>query len=131
MSINKVFLKGRLGADPEIKSINEGSSVCTISVATQYGKNAPTQWHKVELWNKSAELVHAHFRKGQEIVIEGAIQYDSWTDRDGKKRTTTKIRALSFDFCGDRQEGGQRDNGQRTGQVGPRNNPYQDDNVPF
>ena len=129
--MNLVVLKGRLGADAEMKEVGNGKTVCTLSLATSRGQGSKTQWHKVEFWDRSAEILST-LRKGAELMVRGSIDYDSYTDRNGVKKHTTRIKGWEFDFCGPRKDQAPRqDEGHRTGAVGPATNPFEDDNVPF
>lgn len=96
--MNKVILEGRLGRDPEVKFMPSGAQMTSVSLATsndykdksgQYVKK-PVSWHNVVCFGDPA-LALAECRKGDIVRAEGKIQYDEWTDTDGKKRTGTKI----------------------------------------
>lgn len=107
MSMNQVTLLGRLGADPESKTINNGTTVTTLNVATSEvwndkdgNKQERTEWHRVVFWGKPAETVAKHFQKGSEILIQGKLQTRSWEDQQGQKRYTTEVVANAFSFTG-------------------------------
>ncbi len=98
-SVNKVILIGNLGRDPEIRYTQGGEPIANFSLATNEvwtdkagQKQERTEWHRVEVFGKAAEVVRDYAGKGRPIYLEGSIRHDEWTDRDGKKRTTTKIR---------------------------------------
>ena len=102
-SLNKVTLIGNLGADPEVRSTNNGSRVATLSLATsrqwkgQGGdKQEKTEWHRVVFWNsnysKLADIVEQYCKKGDKLYVEGSIEYRSWQDKEGQTRYTTEIR---------------------------------------
>lgn len=123
-SINKVILQGRLGGDPEVRYTPNGAATCTINVATserwkdkQTGEQKEqTEWSRVVFWNRPAEVVGEHFRKGDEIYVEGQLQTRKWTDNAGVERYTTEIKASEFKFgqkAGDGQprQGGAGGNG--------------------
>lgn len=110
-SLNKVTLIGNLGADPEVRSTNNGGRVATLSVATgrqwkgQDGQmQEKTEWHRVVLWNsnysKLADIAEKYCKKGDKIYIEGAIEYRSWQDKEGQTRYTTEIRANELILLG-------------------------------
>lgn len=118
-SLNKVTLIGNLGADPEVRSTNNGTRVATLSVATsrQWGgqggaeKQEKTEWHKVVLWNNNrgtglADIAEKFCKKGDKIYVEGRIEYRSWQDREGQTRYTTEIVASDIILLGGRQGGG-------------------------
>ena len=107
MSVNKVILLGRLGQDPEIKYTPSGAAVCNFSVATteawtdkQGQKQEKTEWHRIVVWGKLAELCNQYLAKGRQAFVEGRLQTRSWDDKDGTKRYTTEILANSVQFIG-------------------------------
>ncbi len=95
---NKVQLIGNLGADPEIKAINGGSKLAKFSMATSESyKNAKgekvteTQWHNVIAWGKTAAFVEKYLVKGIEVVVEGKLINNNYTDKNDIKRYSTEI----------------------------------------
>lgn len=101
-SLNKVMLIGNLGADPEVRTTNNGSRVATISLATnrqwtaQNGeKQEKTEWHRVVCWNNKgaqlADLAERSLKKGDRVYVEGRIEYRTWEDREKQTRYTTEI----------------------------------------
>ncbi len=115
-SLNKVTLIGNLGADPEVRSTNNGSRVATVSLATsrqwkgQGGdKQEKTEWHRVVFWNsnysKLADIVEQYCKKGDKIYVEGSIEYRSWQDREGQTRYTTEIRGNELILLSGRGQG--------------------------
>ncbi len=95
---NSVRLMGRLGADPEIKELENGSRVARFSVATSEIYRNPsgervseTQWHQVTAWNKMAELSEKLLGKGSEVALEGKLVHGSYTGKDGQKKYYTEI----------------------------------------
>jgi single-strand DNA-binding protein len=107
MSVNKVILLGRLGQDPELKYTPGGAAVCNFSVATteawtdkQGQKQEKTEWHRIVVWGKLAELCNQYLAKGRQAFIEGRLQTRSWDDKDGTKRYTTEIMASTVQFIG-------------------------------
>ena len=97
-SVNKVFIVGNLGADPELRSTGSGHMLCRMSVATnRKWRNAKGEeqeevcWHRITAWGKSAETCHQYLRKGRRILVEGRIENKSYTDKDGQKRQGTNI----------------------------------------
>lgn len=102
--MNKVTLIGRLGNDPEVKQFQDGTTVVRLSVATterytnkQGEKVELTEWHTVKFWRKTAEIVAKYFKKGDPIVVEGKLHYDSY-EKDGRKVYTTEIQGQGFEF---------------------------------
>ena len=104
-SLNKVMLMGRLGADPVKNTTQTGKSVANFTMATSEkfkGQDGAwketTEWHKIEAWDKLADLAENYLSKGSNVYIEGSIKTNDWTDKDGNKRYTTQIRALNIQF---------------------------------
>jgi len=120
MSINKVIIIGRLGQDPEIKYTPSGAAVCNFSVATSESwtdksgqKQEKTEWHRIVVWGKLAELSNQYLAKGRQCFVEGSLQTRSWDDQNGNKKYTTEINARNIQFLGGQNQGagtGPRDN---------------------
>jgi single-strand DNA-binding protein len=100
MSLNKVTLIGRLGKDPEVKNLTNGSAVANFSVATsekwkdkRSGEmQEKTEWHNIVVWNeKTIEFIEKWLKKGDLVYLEGKIQTRKWEDSDGKDRYSTEI----------------------------------------
>ena len=107
MSLNKAMVLGRLGQDPELKYTPNGTAVCNFSVATSENwndksgqKQERTEWHRVVVWGKLAELCNQYLAKGRQAFLEGKIQTRSWDDKNGQKRYTTEIVAQTVQFIG-------------------------------
>ncbi len=102
--VNKVIIIGRLGADPELKTTPSGQSVCVINVATSEAwvkdgkKEERTEWHRITLWARLAELASKYLKKGRQVFIEGRLQTRSWQDPQGQKRYATEIIATNMQF---------------------------------
>jgi len=112
MSVNKVILVGRLGRDPETRYTGGGQAVANFSVATDETykdrngeKQKRTEWHKIVVWGKQAEIAQQYLKKGSLIFIEGRIQSREWQDKEGQKRTSFEIVANNFRMLGGRSEG--------------------------
>jgi len=112
MSVNKVILVGRLGRDPETRYTGGGQAVANFSVATDDSykdKNGErqkrTEWHKIVVWGKQAEIAQQYLKKGSLIFIEGRIQSREWQDKEGQKRTSFEIVASNFRMLGGRAAG--------------------------
>ena len=112
MSVNKVILVGRLGRDPETRFTGGGQAVANFSVATDEtykDKNGErqkrTEWHKIVVWGKQAEIAQQYLKKGSLIFIEGRIQSREWQDKEGQKRTSFEIVATNFRMLGGRGDG--------------------------
>ena len=111
MSVNKVILVGRLGKDPETRYTGAGQAVCNFSLATDESfkdKNGErqkrTEWHKIVIWAKQAEIAQQYLKKGAQIYLEGRIQSREWTDKEGQKRTSYEIVATNFRMLGSRSD---------------------------
>ena len=112
--INKVILVGNLGAGPETRYMPSGSAVTNLSVATseswkdkQTGEQKDrTEWHKVAMFNRLAEIAAEYLRKGSQVYIEGKLRTRKWQDRDGNDRYTTEIIADEMQMLGGRGGGG-------------------------
>jgi single-strand DNA-binding protein len=112
MSVNKVMLVGRLGRDPETRFTGGGQAVANFSVATDETfkdrngeKQKRTEWHKIVVWGKQAEIAQQYLKKGSLVFIEGRIQSREWQDKEGQKRTSFEIVASNFRMLGGRSEG--------------------------
>ena len=109
-SVNKVILVGNLGADPEMRHTGSGDPVCTLSVATsEKYKNrdgemqTTTEWHKVVLFRRLAEIANQYLRKGSSAYFEGQLKTRKWTDKNGLERYTTEVEANELKLL-DRQD---------------------------
>ena len=112
MSVNRVILVGRLGRDPETRYTGSGQAVANFSVATDESykdrngeRQKRTEWHKIVVWGKQAEIAQQYLKKGSLVFIEGRIQSREWQDKEGQKRTSFEIVANSFRMLGGRAEG--------------------------
>ncbi len=109
MSFNKIILVGNLGKDPELRYTPQGDAVCSFSMATNERKKDKsgefqdvTTWFKVTLWRRQAENASKYLSKGSSVYIEGRLQMEEWTDRDGKERFTLGVQATDMQFIGSR-----------------------------
>jgi single-strand DNA-binding protein len=105
--INKVIIIGRMGADPEVKTVSGGNTVARLSVATsetwkdrEGQKQERTEWHRVVVWGKLAELCGKYLAKGRQVYVEGRLQTRSWEDQQGQKKYTTEVVATTVQFLG-------------------------------
>jgi single-strand DNA-binding protein len=112
MSVNRVILVGRLGRDPETRYTGSGQAVANFSLATDESykdrngeRQKRTEWHKIVVWGKQAEIAQQYLKKGSLIFIEGRIQSREWQDKEGQKRTSFEIVANNFRMLGGRAEG--------------------------
>lgn len=107
MSVNKVILIGRLGQDPEVRYTPSGAAVSNFSVATNENwvdksgqKQERTEWHRVVVWGKQAELCKQYITKGRQVYVEGKLQTRQWQDQSGQTKYTTEIQAQTIRFLG-------------------------------
>ena len=114
-SLNKVMLIGRLGADPDVRNIPDGTNIARISIATNEvwrdksgNLQERTEWHKVVFFGQQATTIGEWTKKGSKIYVEGSLRTDKWQDKSGNDRYTTEIRARSFTFLDTRGGGGSR-----------------------
>lgn len=115
-SLNKAMLIGRLGQDPEVRYTQSNTAVANFSLATNErykDRNGEwqerTEWHRIVAWGRTAEICQEYLKKGSLVYIEGPIQTREWEDKDGQKKYTTEIKALTMqmlDSRGDKMGGG-------------------------
>lgn len=146
-SVNKVILVGNLGRDPEVRYIPSGSAVANFSLATNEAwtdksgqKQERTEWHRLVVWGKQAEIAAEYLHKGRQIYVEGSLQTREWNDKEGNKHQTTEIRVQRFIMLG-RGEGradavaGEavtHTTGDLAGNIpDPSQSPGTDDDIPF
>ena len=113
--VNKAIIIGNLGADPEIRYTQSGSQVATFNVATterwkgQDGQaQEQTEWHRIVVWGKLAEICGQYLHKGSKVYIEGRLQTRKWTDQGGIERYTTEIVAREMKMLDGKKDGQQQ-----------------------
>jgi len=150
--INKVIIVGNVGGDPETRYMPSGSAVTNLTVATneswkdkQTGEQKErTEWHRVAMFNRLAEIAAEYLRKGSQVYIEGKLRTRKWQDKSGNDRYTTEIIADEMQMLGGRggsggggNFGGGNQGGSESGDQGGGNAPPQpgpddfDDDIPF
>jgi single-strand DNA-binding protein len=112
MSVNKVILVGRVGKDPEVRRLDNGTAVAKFSLATSESykdkdgnKNESTEWHNVVLWRQLAEIAEKFVKKGMLLYIEGKITNREYTDKDNNKKHFTEIVASDFKMLEGKKDG--------------------------
>jgi len=139
--INKVILVGNLGQDPEVKFTAGGAAVVTLSIATSESwkdketgnDQEKTEWHRVVLWRRLAEIAGEYLKKGSKIYIEGQLQTRSW-EQEGQKRYTTEVIARDMQFLDSR---GNSDSSRDAGDISTQENTAEseatidDEDIPF
>ncbi|HUG98393.1 MAG TPA: single-stranded DNA-binding protein [Gammaproteobacteria bacterium] len=149
--INKVILIGNLGADPESRTTPGGLTVTNIRVATTEKRKdrqsgdlvEETEWHRIVMFDRLAEVAREYLRKGSQVYIEGQIRTNKWQDKDGNDRYTTEIIGRDMQMLGGRPGSGapaagrEDDNrssssggGTTSGGAGRKDEPFEDD-IPF
>lgn len=109
-TVNKVILLGRLGNDPEVRQTQSGTTVATLSLATNevFKEETQTEWHRVVVFGKSADVIQKYCKKGDQLYVEGRIRTNKWQDSSGENRYSTEIIANNFQFIGSSSQDGNR-----------------------
>lgn len=114
-SVNKAILVGNVGADPEVRSTTSGARVASLSLATgrQWNdrngqKQEKTEWHRLVLWEKLADVAEKYVKKGDRLYVEGEIEYRSYEDKDGVTKYMTEIRVRELVMLGGPEGGASR-----------------------
>ncbi len=113
-SVNKVILLGNLGADPEVRATAAGEQIASLRLATtekwkdkSTGETREaTEWHRVVLYRRLAEIAADYLKKGSPVYIEGRLRTRKWQDREGRERTTTEIEGVELQLLGSRERSG-------------------------
>jgi single-strand DNA-binding protein len=137
-SVNRVILVGNLGRDAELRYTPGGAAVAKFSLATTEVWNDKsgqrqerTEWHNIDLWGKQAESLAEYLVKGKQVYVEGRLQTDEYTDKEGAKRKSTKVRCDRVVLLG----GGRTvDRGESPGPPVAAHSPSEplaDDDIPF
>lgn len=133
-SVNKVILVGHLGRDAEVRYTPGGAAVAKFSVAMTEKwtdksgqRQERTEWANVDLWGKAAESLSQYLTKGKQVYIEGRLQTDEYTDKDGQKRKATRVRADRVTLLG----GGETPRREASEPSSVPVEPLDDDSIPF
>jgi len=110
-SVNKVILIGNLGADPETRFMPSGDPICNLRLATTDSykdkssgeRKETTEWHRIVMFGRLAEIAGQYLKKGSQVYIEGRIQTRKWTDKKGQERYSTEIVANEMKMLGKRE----------------------------
>lgn len=120
--VNKVILVGHLGNDPEVRYMPNGNAVANLSLATseswkdQQGQvQDRTEWHRLTMYKRLAEIAGEYLKKGSQIYVEGKLQTRKWQDQQGQDRYTTEIVVDNMQMLGGRSDGAQNNNGFQRG----------------
>lgn len=121
-SVNKVILVGNLGRDPEMRYMPSGDALASFSIATTDSwkdkngqKQERTEWHRISMFGKQAEVAGEYLKKGSSVYIEGRLQTRKWQDKEGNERQTTEVVADRMQMLGGRSGGGSYDGGMDDG----------------
>ena len=144
-NLNKVFLMGRLTRDPEVRHTPQGTAVAKLGVAvnrfyrTQSGEQREeTTFVDCEAWGRTAEVMNQYLSKGRPVFIEGRLKLDTWTDKDGSKRSKHRVVVENFQFIDSRGGSGGGGGGggygagaSGGGASGEQHEPIPEDDIPF
>ena len=142
-SVNKVILVGNLGRDAELRYTPGGAAIAKFSLATTEkwndksgGQQERTEWHNIDLWGKQAETLAEYLRKGKQVYVEGRLQTDEYTDKEGIKRKSTRVRCDRVVLLGGGGGGGGRSmersgSGDHGTMPADPTEPLTDDDIPF
>jgi single-strand DNA-binding protein len=146
-SVNKVILVGNLGRDAELRYTPSGAAVAKFSIATTEMWNDKagqrqerTEWHNIDLWGKQAETLSEYLVKGKQVYVEGRLQTDEYTDKEGVKRKSTKVRCDRVVLLGggggggrgaSMDRGGDATGASHGGHAPDVSEPLTDDDIPF
>jgi single-strand DNA-binding protein len=130
-SVNKVILMGNCGRDPEVRYLPSGSAVATVTLATSTRRKdkttgemvEETQWHRLNFFDRLAEICGEYVKKGTQIYVEGRLRYGKYTDKDGVERQTTDITVSEMQLLGSRQGAGAPEGGATSGYTKPAPRP--------
>jgi len=134
--VNKVILIGSLGKDPESRSTANGGAICNLSLATseswkdkQTGKlEERTEWHRVSMFGRLAEIAQQFLSKGSKVYIEGSLRTRKWQDKDGKDNYTTEIVASEMQMLDGKSDSAPK---QSAKQQAPVDDGFDDSSIPF
>lgn len=137
-SVNKVILVGNLGRDPEIRYTPGGQPVANFTMATtdrwsdpSGEKKEKTEWHRIVVWGKQAEIAGEYLKKGRQVYVEGSLQTREWTDKEGNKRYTTEVRAQRFQMLGVRPDDRHPVSASGPSEAVAEADPIEGDDIPF
>jgi single-strand DNA-binding protein len=137
-SVNKVILLGNLGRDPEVRFTQGGTPVANFTMATtdrwsdpSGEKKEKTEWHRIVVWGKQAEIAGEYLRKGRPVFVEGSLQTREWTDREGNKRYTTEVRAQRLQLLGRPDDRGPAAGAAPAEETGEPSVGFAEDDIPF
>lgn len=98
--LNMITIQGRLTRDPELKTVKDGISVASFTLAVDRDRGETADFIDCTAWRSTADFVGKYFQKGSQMIVSGALQSEKYTDKDGKNRTSWKVVADRVYFCG-------------------------------
>jgi single-strand DNA-binding protein len=113
MNMNVVVLGGNLTKDPELRYTPNGTAICEFTIANSKKYKQNEEWiekvgfYNCICWGKRGEIVAEHFKKGKPILVKGELEFQSWENKEGEKRSTVKVNVQDFDFVGYKADSGQ------------------------
>lgn len=135
--VNKAIVLGAVGRDPEIRYTNNRQAVCQLSIATSYkpkGGEEVTEWHRVVLFDRLAEVAGEYVKKGRQVYVEGRLRTRKWQDKDGHDRYTTEIMGDVLQLIGQKDSDAkpaQKTHGQMKAEQRGRVEDMDSDEIPF
>jgi single-strand DNA-binding protein len=135
-SLNRVHLIGNLGQDPEVRYASSGDAVVNLNLATTSkwkdkatgGMKEETEWHRVSIFGKAAEVAGQYLKKGSAVYVEGKIKSKKYTDKQGIERTAFEITCENFQMLGGKTSG---DKPAPKQEAKPADDSFTDDQIPF
>jgi len=110
--VNSISVSGNLGKDAELRAMQDGTSVCSFSVADSQGKDKPTIWWNCAIFGKRADSLQQYLTKGQQVTVVGSVSERSFTDKDGNQRKSMDVRVNDIAL-----QGGKRDDAHQPSQA--------------
>lgn len=138
-SVNKVILVGNLGRDPEVRYSPDGVAICNMAVATTSSwkdkasgeKREETEWHRVVIYGRLAEIAGEYLKKGRSVYLEGRLKTRKWQDKDtGADRYSTEVVADQMQMLGGKGDEADRETAQRPARQPQQRQPPQQESAP-
>lgn len=138
-SINKSIIVGYLGKEPETRFMPNGDAVCNLTVATSESwkdkktgeKREATEWHRVVVFRKLAEICGQYLKKGALVYIEGKLRTRKYQDKDGQERYTTEIEASEMQMLGGKNDASQPSDQRQPQRNSQKQSDFEDSDIPF
>lgn len=127
--MNKVILIGNVGSDIDLRYTQSGKSVCNFSLATNDWKDH-TEWHRIDAWESTAELISKYVEKGNKVCVEGSLQTKKYEDKDGNTRYQTSVVCNRIEFLNSKADNEKVEKNNSNKSTGSQPG-YSDDDIPF